>query len=99
MTLTGEELVKLAAAPDSRKGAMLAALDGGEVVRDVTAGTETIEQIMESLGKSRATVYRVLKAAGVKPRLTYKGRKRYDSDEVTRAFAGRMEKERMERTE
>ena len=89
MTLTGEELVKIAAAPESLKGPLLAVLDGAKVEKDPLADTVTIGEIMGDFGKSRASVWRILRRGNIEPKMIYQGLKRYDARAVQEAFAYR----------
>ena len=89
MTLLGEVLVKLAAAPEERLPAVLAVLDGkGTPLEIVPAETWTIQEIMAEFGKSRATVFRKMTAAGVDALVTFQGLKRYSREDVRRAMRG-----------
>lgn len=86
MTLTGEVLVKLAAAPEERLTAVLAILDGARVPKDPLAGTLTLAEIMDRWNLSRATVYRKFTRAGIREVGTFGGVKKYAEKDVERAL-------------
>lgn len=95
MTLTEPMLVKLAAAPEDRMSAVLAALDGvPQEIQPVKIGAATdgkvrIEDAMAEYGLSRSTVGRKLKRAGIRETMILGGYKWYEPADMKRAIERR----------
>lgn len=84
MTLTGDVLEKLAAAPEEALPRVLAALDEP----DTLPPTWTLADIQAKFGISRPTIWRRLKCAGLEPVCVLGGIKRYNRQGVLTAIAG-----------
>ncbi len=98
MTLTDAVLVKLAAAPDDRLPAVMAALDGRGQAESaapespfgsVVEGLVRIDDAMREYRVSRATVGRKIKASGLVEKHFIGGFKWYEPDGMKRAMERR----------
>ena len=94
MTLTEAVLVKLAAAPEERLPAVLAALDGTVSAEKTSIGMAVeglvcTDDAMREYRVSRATVCRRIKAAGLIEKLFMGGFKWYEPEAMKRAMERR----------
>ena len=94
MTLTDAVLVKLAAAPEERLPAVLAALDGAVTATETQKigapeGLVCTDDAMRQYLVSRATVFRKIKAAGLIEKLFMGGFKWYEPGDMKRAMERR----------